>query len=68
MGTPHALHELKIYLPLPGGDLLFEVTLRAYIILYRYTGVQHCSAAPPQNRQNFHRRWLNETYLMPTKG
>ena len=28
MGAPHALHELKIYLPLPGGDLLFEVLLQ----------------------------------------
>ena len=28
MGTQQALHELKIYLPLPGGDLLFEVLLQ----------------------------------------
>ena len=30
---------------------LFSWFLRAYTILYRYTGVQHCSAAPAQSRQ-----------------
>ena len=32
---------------------LFSWFFRAYTILYRYTGVQHCSAAPPQSRQKY---------------
>ena len=32
---------------------LFSWFFGAYTILYRYTGVQHCSAAPPQSRQKY---------------
>ena len=32
---------------------LFSWFFRAYTILYRYTGLQHCSAAPPRSRQKY---------------